>query len=187
MPFNTQLPNGPASNSMLLLCQVNSQYYGLPTAAVAAVVPWVDLLSLPTQTPGLVGGLTYGAELLPVLDLGLLLGKSACAAHFSSRIAVIEVAPAALPPSVPASLGADAPSRQRPGWQSLQTQRFGLRAAGMTSLLDAQDYQPLDTAMLGQDSPYLGPPLRGEMGLVQPLELAQIAARLTSTALAVSP
>ncbi len=170
---------------MLLLCQVNSQYYGLPTAAVVAVVPWVDLLSLPTQTPGLVGGLTYGAELLPVLDLGLLLGESACAAHFSSRIAVIEVAPAVLPPSVPESLGAAASSRQRP--DGLPTRRFGLRAAGMTSLLDAQDYQPLDTAMLGQDSPYLGPPLRGEMGLVQPLELGQIAARLTSTALAVSP
>lgn len=182
-------------NPMLLLCQVNSQRYSLPTTAVVAVVPWVDLLPLPTHAPGLVGGLTYGGELLPVLDLGLLLGEAPCSTYFSSRIAVIEVMlgreelPEEVSAQGSAARGLAAPVGGLPERSGAagQRRRLGLRAAGMTALLAAEDCHPLDTSMLGQTSPYLGAPLQSEMGLVQTLNLTQIAVHLMSTALAVSP
>lgn len=63
--------------------------YGLPAAAVTAVVPWVTLAPVPHAPPGIAGLLNYHGQSVPVLDLRAVVQASACAPAFGTRIIIV--------------------------------------------------------------------------------------------------
>lgn len=65
----------------------------IPAADVAEVVPLVELRSAPASGRALAGIMDYRGLALPVYDLGLLLGDTACARLYSTRILILNALP----------------------------------------------------------------------------------------------
>jgi len=74
---------------LLLTFAVGDEPYGVDVADVIEVVPRVGLRAVP-HAPGFVAGLlSYRGKVVPVVDLGLLLGSSASSDRLSTRIILV--------------------------------------------------------------------------------------------------
>ena len=80
---------------LLLTFTVAGEPYALDVGAVIELVPRVELRAIPHAPAYLAGLLAYRGEVVPVIDLGLLLGSSASANRLSTRIILVKSAPAA--------------------------------------------------------------------------------------------
>ena len=74
---------------LLLLFRIGETWYGLDARQVQQVVPHVPLTTCPGMPASVAGIFTYRGSLVPVLDLGLLLGTTPCARRLSTRIIVV--------------------------------------------------------------------------------------------------
>ena len=74
---------------LLLLFRIGETWYGLDARQVQQVVPHVPLTTCPGMPASVAGIFTYRGSLVPVLDLGLLLGTMPCARRLSTRIIVV--------------------------------------------------------------------------------------------------
>ncbi|HNW92414.1 MAG TPA: chemotaxis protein CheW [bacterium] len=63
--------------------------FGVPAAAVTAVVPWVALAPLPHAPAGVCGVLNYHGQSVPVLDLQQLVQRTPCAPAYGTRIILV--------------------------------------------------------------------------------------------------
>ncbi len=67
--------------------------YGVDVAQVVELVPRVELRLIPHAPGFLAGFLGYRGQVVPVIDLGLLLGTSPCPDRLSTRIILVKAEP----------------------------------------------------------------------------------------------
>jgi chemotaxis-related protein WspB len=130
---------------MLLLCfRVAQDAYAVNARHVVEVVPRVDLRAVPHAPPFLAGLFHYRGQVVPVVDLGLLMGAAACRDSLTTRVMLVDY--------------------------SLGTQRralLGLMAEQVDDVRKVADEQLVFPAMHMPEAPYLGPILEEDRGLVQ--------------------
>jgi chemotaxis-related protein WspB len=78
---------------LLLTFTAAGEHYALDVSGVIELVPRVELRAIPHAPAFLAGLLGYRGEVVPVIDLGLLLGSSPCADRLSTRIILVKSAP----------------------------------------------------------------------------------------------
>ena len=78
---------------LLLTFVVGANRYAIDVARVVEVVPSVELRSVPHGPPYLAGLLGYRGKVVPVIDLGLLMGAAPCRNCLSTRIILVNDAP----------------------------------------------------------------------------------------------
>ena len=78
---------------LLLTFTAGGERYALDVAGVIELVPRVELRAIPHAPPYLAGLLGYRGEVVPVIDLGLLLGSSASSDRLSTRIILVKSLP----------------------------------------------------------------------------------------------
>lgn len=132
---------------LLLTFEVNGSRYAVDVRRVVEVVPRIALRRIPHGPDFLAGLFNLGGGLVPVVDLGVRLGESACQPSLSTRII----------------LAADSANR-----------RLGLIAERVTELQVAPDDLLARRAAPPREAPYLGPVLTLEGELVQILIVDEI-------------
>jgi len=75
---------------LLLTFMVHGEPYALDVAGVIELVPRVELRAIPHAPAYLAGLLGYRGEVVPVIELGLLLGSSPGADRLSTRIILVK-------------------------------------------------------------------------------------------------
>ena len=78
---------------LLLTFTAGANRYAIDVARVVELVPRVELRSIPHAPPFLAGLLGYRGKVVPVIDLGLLLGSAPCRDCLSTRIILVNDAP----------------------------------------------------------------------------------------------
>jgi chemotaxis-related protein WspB len=78
---------------LLLTFMAAGEHYALDVSGVIELVPRVELRAIPHAPAFLAGLLGYRGEVVPVIDLGLLLGSSPCPDRLSTRIILVKSAP----------------------------------------------------------------------------------------------
>lgn len=76
---------------LFLLFDVAGSTYALPARRVVEVVPRVDLRPLAGMPRQIAGVMLHGGDLVPVVDLGLILGQGTCPSRLSTRIILVDV------------------------------------------------------------------------------------------------
>jgi chemotaxis-related protein WspB len=138
---------------LLVVFRIAGEVYAVDAAHVVAVVPRIDLRVLPHAPESLAGLFRYRDQVVPVVDLGVLLGAGPCAPRLSTRIILV-----------------DDPMSKR-GVASV-----GLIAEHVSDVRRVADDRVIPSpALLGQN-PYLGPIVssEGEEGLIPLLAVEQI-------------
>jgi chemotaxis-related protein WspB len=80
---------------LLLVFRIAEDAYAIEAARVVELVPRVVLRSLPHAPEALAGLFRYRGRMVPVLDLGILLGSGPCRSFLSTRIILVnEASPA---------------------------------------------------------------------------------------------
>ncbi len=77
---------------LLLTFTVAGEPYALDVASVVELVPRVPLRAVPHAPAYLVGLLEYRGEVVPVIDLGLLLASTPSGERLSTRIILVAAA-----------------------------------------------------------------------------------------------
>lgn len=136
---------------LFLVFQLDAERYALEAAAVAAVLPQLEVRRLPQAHPAVAGVFGYRGEVVPLVDLcRLALGRPARAA-MSTRIVLADY------------LDRNGAAR-----------RLGLLAE---RVLDTVRLQPQDFVPSGVDQPqarYLGPVARDAHGLLQRIGVREL-------------
>lgn len=135
---------------LLLVFRVAGDAYGVDVAKVVEVVPRVVLRSVPHSPPILAGLFHYRDTIAPVIDMGMLLGSSACRERLSTRIILMEC-----------------PVEGRAG--SL----LGLMAERVDDLKQVTG-RPIFPAMPLPQAPFLGPIVQADDILVQLIAVERV-------------
>jgi len=130
---------------LLLTFHAAGGLYGVDAARVREVVPLVDARPVPHAPPYLAGLFDYRGRVVPVVDLGRLLGGAPCRPLLSTRVVVIE--------SAGAGRGL-----------------VGLVAEQVSDVRPVGADQVVFPATPLGDAPYLGAVVRVDGGLVQLIE-----------------
>jgi chemotaxis-related protein WspB len=129
---------------LLLTFLVGENLYAVEAGPIMEVVPAVALRSVPRAPAPLAGLLSYRGEVVPAVDLGLVMGVGACRPRLSTRIMVVRYP---LPGREPARLGLIAE-----------------RVSDVRRVIKPVEVFP---AMPMPEAPYFGPILQIDAGLVQ--------------------
>jgi chemotaxis-related protein WspB len=134
---------------LLLKFEIGSSAYAVDSACVEEVVPWVQLRPVPPAPNFLPGVFHYRGKVIPVVDVGLLLGGAAAFNRLSTRIMVVRT-------------------------QQQGARLLGLLACRVSDLVrvDAERLQP--AAVQLSEARYLGRVAETPEGLVQILNVNHI-------------
>jgi chemotaxis-related protein WspB len=136
---------------LLLVFRVAGNPYAVEAARVVEVVPRIELRALPHAPEALAGLFRYRRQMVPVIDLGILLGDRACPCLLSTRIILV-----------------DEPSLAQQG------AKVGLLAEHVIDVRQVEDGQILaPPPPLGQN-PYLGSIVSTELGLVPLIAIERV-------------
>jgi chemotaxis-related protein WspB len=155
----------PAWGTMLLLTfRAAESPYAVDVARVVEVVPRIDVRRLPHAPAFLAGVFDYRGMVVPVIDLGILLGSGACPYRLSTRIILVDLRPADR--GGPTLAGeADGPGSVGPGRGSApdgeaahddRHRLLGLVAEQVSDVSTVRPDQVISAAMQLPQSPYLG-------------------------------
>jgi chemotaxis-related protein WspB len=75
---------------LLLVFRVAGDAYAIEAARVVEVVPRVELRALPHAPEALAGLFRYRGRMVPVIDLGIVLGGRPCPCLLSTRIILVD-------------------------------------------------------------------------------------------------
>jgi chemotaxis-related protein WspB len=127
---------------LLLKFEIGTAAYAIDSARIEEVVPRVQLRSVPHAPDYLPGVFHYRGKVIPVVDIGLLLGGEAALDRLSTRIMVVRTGPNG-------------------------SRLLGLLACGVSDLVrvDAAKLQP--AAVQLSRAPYLGDVAETPDGLLQ--------------------
>jgi chemotaxis-related protein WspB len=78
---------------LVLTFTAGTDRYGVDVAQVVEVVPRVELRPIPHAPAFLAGLLAYRGQVVPIIDLGSLLGSTPCQDRLSTRIILVSDAP----------------------------------------------------------------------------------------------
>jgi chemotaxis-related protein WspB len=74
---------------LLLKFAIGTAAYAIDSAHIEEVVPWVQLRPVPHAPAYLAGVFHYRGKVIPVVDIGLLMGERAALDRLSTRIIVV--------------------------------------------------------------------------------------------------
>jgi chemotaxis-related protein WspB len=138
---------------LLLVFHVAGAPYAVEATRVVEVVPRLDLRPLPHAPEGLAGLLRYRRQMVPVIDLGIVLAGAPSPPLLSTRIVLVDD---------------QSPARSLPV--------LGLIAEEVQNLRNVADDQVVSPpTMLGQN-PYLGPIISTEDGLIPLIAVERVLA-----------
>ena len=129
---------------LLLLFRVAGNAYGVEARRVVEVVPRVELRAVPHAPAYLAGMFHYRGSIIPVIDMGLLMGSAACRTSLDTRIIVSDY---------PVANGARV--------------LLALLAERVNELKDVPADREACPAMHMAEAPYLGPIVQADDILVQ--------------------
>jgi chemotaxis-related protein WspB len=146
---------------LLLVFRVADEDYAVEAGRVVEVVPRVALRTLPHSPGALAGVFRYRGRVVPVIDLGVLLGHGPCRPRLSTRIILAD-------DRIPAKGEA----------------RVGLIAEHVIDVRRVTDDRVIPpSAMLGHD-PYLGPIVSADSGLIPMIAVERLLSEPLRRALA---
>jgi chemotaxis-related protein WspB len=138
---------------LLLELHVAGQPYAVEATRVVEVVPRLDLRLLPHAPEELAGLLRYRRQMVPVIDLGIVLGNAPCPRLLSTRIVLVDD---------------QSPARSLPV--------LGLIAAQVSDVRTVADDQVIPPpSLLGQNA-YLGPIISTGGGLIPLIAIERLLA-----------
>jgi chemotaxis-related protein WspB len=152
---------------LLLTFQAAGQLYAVDAARIVEVVPRVDLRPLPHAEASLAGVFEYRGDVVPAVDLGVLLGAGPAPDRLSTRIILVDRAAAAA--GRPA-VGRDAEAPSAPPRRSL----LGLIAEQVSELtaVDPEALLPAPARIPG--APYLGRLAETPRGMAQLIAVEKV-------------
>ena len=133
---------------LVLTFQVEQVVYAVPVRQVIEVVPRVALRRIPHAPPYFLGLLHYRGNALPVLDLGLLLGQTACVERLDTRILIVRT--------------------------TVGGRRLGLLAERVNELVEVDAGRMALESSLMLQAPYLTEVYETEAGLLQLIDPTRI-------------
>lgn len=136
---------------LVLTFEVDGNPFAIPVAKVVEVVPRVALRPVPHATDCFLGLLRYRGAAIPVVDLGLLMGRPACRDRLDTRILLV----------------------RREGATSGDL--LGLLAERVNELAEVDRARMALPASSLLDAPYLGQVFETAEGLLQLIDPSRIA------------
>ena len=136
---------------LVLTFEVDGSPYAVPVIKVVEVVPRVALRPLPHAPDCFLGLLRYRGEAVPVVDLGLLMGRTACRDRLDTRILLVR--------------------REAAGAGG----HLGLLAERVNELAEVDPGRTALPPSFLLDAPYLGPVFETPTGLLQLIDPGRIA------------
>lgn len=136
---------------LFLLFQIGRDRYALNVAQVAVVLPLARCKQVPGAPQWVEGIFSYGEKNVPVIDISkLALGKAA-APLLSTRLVLAHYTPAGQPP-----------------------QLLGLVMEKATETLQCAPAAFTDSGLANDSTPYLGPVMQHESGMIQRIEVQDL-------------
>ena len=142
---------------LVLTFRVAQIVYAIPVRQVIEVVPRVALREIPHAPRCFLGLLHYRGGVVPVIDLGLLLGYAACIDRLDTRILLVRTS-----------------QEDRP------EHRLGLLAEQVNELIDLDEAQGASRSPMMRTAPYLAAVYETEAGLLQLIDPKQITVTTVS-------
>lgn len=141
----------------MLLFYVGNDRYALSVQNVAEVVPMVALQKLYKAPDYIAGLLNYRGQIVPVVDLCVLLQERPCHSHLSTRIILLE----------------------RPDFRSDRASNFiGLMAERVTETVNILESDFIDPGLSVENTPYLGGIIADEQGTIQTIHVERLLPQL---------
>jgi chemotaxis-related protein WspB len=159
---------------LLLTFTAGPNRYAINVARIVEVVPRVELRSVPHAPMFLAGLLGYRGNVVPVIDLCLLLDVAPCRDCLSTRIILVHDAPDGHNQSKPDlgdasdDIGSLRPDRVRP------SNLLGLIAEHVSDLSYLQPEQVMSVPVSVSEAPYLGAVVQTDQGIVQLIVVERI-------------
>lgn len=136
---------------LLLLFRVGQKRYALEALSVVEVIPRVNLSAVHQPPPHVVGQLNYQGQLVQVLDLSQCLGQQSSRAVLSTRIVLVNLAPA-----------------------HAEKRLLGLMVEQVTDTLRQDQATPITDSVSLSRPAYLGPKLVYDQEIIQCLRINQL-------------
>ena len=161
---------------LLLTLTVGMNQYAVDVARIVEVVPRVELRMVAHVPECLAGFLDYRGKVVPVIDLGLLLGIAPCRPRLSTRIILVDDGP-------------DGRHRQQvyseagTGRASANRDRslLGLIAERVSELCNSRPEQMTPPPICLPQTPYLDAIIQTDHGLVQLITVEKVRGASLST------
>ncbi|MBD2339691.1 purine-binding chemotaxis protein CheW [Calothrix sp. FACHB-156] len=141
---------------LMLLFYLNNERYAIASQQVVEVLPLVTLKTLPHTPEHLAGVFNYRGQIVPVLDLCLLIQGKPCCEHLSSRIILVNY------------------WRGNVAKSSSKSAFVGLMAERVVETLQQSEIQLVDTNIQINSTPYLGKMILDEQGMIQCLQIEHL-------------
>ncbi len=150
---------------LLLTFRAAENLYAIDVARVVEVVPRINLRQLPHAPIFLTGVFDYRGKIVPVVDLGVLLGSQSCRDRLSTRIILVNSRPDALaePEQTVEAGGTEHQSAAMTGEsrRDEQTRKqhrwvLGLIAELVSDVCSVQSEQVISSSIELPQTPYLG-------------------------------
>ncbi|HEY9617009.1 MAG TPA: chemotaxis protein CheW [Microcoleaceae cyanobacterium] len=168
---------------LLLLLHVGDEHFALDSRHIVEITPLVLLKKL-THAPSHIAGLfNYRGQLVPVIDLGLLLQGHPCATHLSTRIILIYPITAPIPtdPTIAATDAAILGSNKALDQQTAPL--FGLIAERVMETISWSLSTQVGPAMNHQAAPYLGDLIVDQQIIIQYLQVEHLLPYIQNSSL----
>ena len=160
---------------MLLLTFIaGANRYAIDVARVVELVPKVELRSIPHAPPYLAGLLGYRGKVVPVIDLGLLMGTAPCRDCLSTRIILVNDAPG------DHNHGKDDPDdssenrRRSPSNPMPDSSLLGLIGEQVSDLTYVQREQLVPSPVRLLQAPFLDAIVQTDQGIVQLIAVERV-------------
>lgn len=136
---------------LMVIFRIGTTRYALESQKITEIVPLVMLNPIPQVPEAVAGAFNYRGQVVPVIDLGHLLGHQPCANHWSTRIILVNA-------EKEASKESDA-----------SPQVVGLMAEQVTETLRTSTLKQVDSGVQLSTASYLSSMLMDDQGMIQVL------------------
>jgi chemotaxis-related protein WspB len=160
---------------LILTFTAGANRYAIDVMRVVEVVPKVELRKIPHAPLILAGFLGYRGKVVPVLDLGLLLGVAPCQEWLSTRIILVNDASGNRHHRDQSNDTSQDGDGAR-GSGKLDPDLLGLVAECVNDLTYIQSEQIIPAPVLLPQTPYLGAMIQTDQGIVQFIVVEQLRA-----------
>jgi chemotaxis-related protein WspB len=159
---------------LLLTFTVGPNRYAIDVARIVELVPRVELRSVPHAPAFLAGLLGYRGNVVPVIDLCLLLDVAPCRDCLSTRIILVRDAPDDHNQSRSDPGDASEDIKRSGPDQARHSSLLGLVAEHVSDLTYAQPKQVVPAPVLLPQVPYLSAVVQTDQGMVQLIAVEKV-------------
>jgi chemotaxis-related protein WspB len=152
---------------LLLTFTAGANRYAVDVTRVVELVPRVELRLIPHAPAFLAGLLVYRGNVVPVIDLGLLLDVAPCRDCLSTRIILVNDSPGDHNRWIQNREGSRKETREAQANPNPAPNLLGLVAEHVSDLTYVRPEQILPAPVQLPQTPYLGPTVQTDQGIVQ--------------------